>query len=67
MLCGLAGERCERGPPMAGDQLLRGPVLPGRGDVRGQDFSEYNADERAVSQRVRRLVYGGLAGVIRTF
>lgn len=52
---------------MAGDQLLRGPVLPGRGDVRGQDFSEYNADERAVSQRVRRLVYGGLAGVIRTF
>lgn len=52
ILHGLAGERCQRGPPVAGDQLLWGPVLPGRGYMRGQDFSEYNVDERAMSQRV---------------
>uniref|UniRef100_A0A8C9T0M7 Diacylglycerol kinase n=1 Tax=Scleropages formosus TaxID=113540 RepID=A0A8C9T0M7_SCLFO len=35
-----AGECCKRGPPVAGNQLLRGAVLPGRGDVRGEDRGE---------------------------
>ncbi len=69
-----AGERSERWPPVAGDELLRRSLLPGRGDVRGQDCSEYNVvkwvktDER--SQTV--AVFAGRAegreeSVIRVF
>lgn len=35
------GECSKWGAPLAGDQLLWRDVLPGRGDVHGEDYSEY--------------------------
>lgn len=54
---------------MAGDELLRRSLLPGRGDVRGQDCSEYNMvkmDERSQTVAVfARRAEGREESVIR--
>lgn len=40
-VCMCLGECSKRGAPVAGDQLLWRDVLSGRGDVHGEDCSEY--------------------------
>lgn len=37
----LTGECCERGAPVAGDQRLGRPLLPGRGELPSPICSEY--------------------------